>query len=191
MASVATKLMTADEFYDWAHRPENRERRFELEAGEVVETSRPGGRHGVVCSNANGLLWLYTRQQKKGYVLANDTDIVVERDPDTVRGPDISLFMESRKFDDIETKYVVRVPTLIVEVFSPNDRLNKMIKRINEFLARGVAMVWLLQPEERSVIVWRPGQPQVVLEAHEELTGFDVLPAFRCKVAEFFAMADE
>jgi hypothetical protein len=34
MATVAPRLMTAEEFYDWSHRPENADRLFELEKGE-------------------------------------------------------------------------------------------------------------------------------------------------------------
>ena len=49
MATVQTKLMTAEEFYEWANRPENRGRICELERGVIVEMSRPGKRHGI-CS---------------------------------------------------------------------------------------------------------------------------------------------
>ena len=46
----STRLLTAEEFYDFCHLPENRDRHFELERGEVVEMSRPGEvPHGFVC----------------------------------------------------------------------------------------------------------------------------------------------
>jgi hypothetical protein len=52
MTPVATKQrMNAEEFFDWCNRPENRDRHFELERGEVVEVARPGERHGFVCLN--------------------------------------------------------------------------------------------------------------------------------------------
>ena len=91
MSSVLTNLMTAEEFYDWVHRPENRDRHFELEEGELVEMSRPGERHGVVCGNTSYILVGYTRKRKKGYVCSNDTGLILDRDPDNVRGPDIAL----------------------------------------------------------------------------------------------------
>jgi Uma2 family endonuclease len=191
MASVATRLMTADEFYDWVHRPENRDRRFELEQGEVVEMSPPGERHCAVSGNTAWVLGAYVRQQKRGYVCTNDMGLLLERDPDTVRGAGVALYLVTRKFAELETKYPERLPDLAVEVLSPNDRMTRMVKRINEFLARGVSMVWLLDPESRTIAVWRPSQPQIVLEAHEELTGLDVLPDFRCTVADFFAIPGE
>ena len=55
MATVASDLMTAEQFYEFVHRPENRDRIFELEDGEIVEMSRPGKKHGLgaICANAS------------------------------------------------------------------------------------------------------------------------------------------
>ena len=191
MASVLTKLMTAEEFYYFVNRPENRDRHFELEEGEVVEVSQPGERHGVVCSNGNLVLGLYARQIKKGYVVANDTGIVLEREPDTVRGADLALYMEKLKFKQLKVKYSERLPKLIVEVLSPNDRQGKMQKRINKFLAKGVAMAWLLDPEAETLTIFLPNRQPIVLEGAEEVSGLKALPDFRCKVSEFFAMPGE
>ncbi len=188
MSSVLTNLMTAEEFYDWVHRPENRDRHFELEEGEVVEMSRPGERHGVVCGNANGILWNYTRKRKKGYVCSNDTGLILDRDPDSVRGPDVALYLESKKYDALEAKYSSLLPNLTVDVRSPNDRHSKMLRRVNKFLQKGVAMAWLIDPEEQTVTVYLPNQTPVVLEGDEEVTGFGVLPDFSCKASEFFEM---
>jgi Uma2 family endonuclease len=187
MASAATNLMTAEEFYDWSHQPENRERRFELEHGEVVEMSLPGKLHCLVCGNASGILWLYRRTAKNGNVYTNDMGIVLERDPDTVRGPDVAYYLEKTKYEDQERKYPDTMPALVVEVLSPNDRIGKMQKRINRFLAKGVAMVWLLDPDSQTVTVYLPAQLPIVLEGDEEVGGQGVLPGFQCKAAEFFA----
>ena len=83
---TATSLMTAEEFFDWVNRPENGGKVYELERGEVVEMPRPGERHGVVCVNVGYVLSTYIRQRGKGYACGNDTGIIWERDPDTVRG---------------------------------------------------------------------------------------------------------
>ena len=191
MASVLTKVMTAEEFYDFMHRPENRDLHFELEQGEVVEMSRPGERHGTVCGNVAFILGGYIRLVKKGNVTTNDTGIVLGRDPDTVRGADVALYMEKIKFENLVAKYSERVPKLIVEVFSPNDRHGKMLKRINKFLQKGVAMAWLVDPGEETVTVYLPDQMALVLEGGEEMTGQGVLPDFRCKAAEFFVTDGE
>jgi Uma2 family endonuclease len=191
MATAATKTMTAEEFFEWSHRPENRDRHFELEEGEIVDMSLPGQRHGVVCGNASWILGTFTRQRKKGFVCTNDTGLILERDPDTVRGADVALYDEVKRYEELNIKYTEGLPLLAVEVLSPNDKISKMMRRIEQFLAKGVALVWMLDPEARSVTVFRAGQPHFVLEENEQLTGMDVLPDFRCKVSEFFVMPSE
>jgi Uma2 family endonuclease len=191
MATAGTKLLSAEEFFDWANRPENRDRRFELEEGEIVEMSRPGERHGVVCGNTTGLLWNYTRQVKKGYVCTNDTGLILKRDPDTVKGPDVSLYLESKRYEDLEIKYPEKLPDLIVEVMSPNDKVGKMMRRISNFLARGVPMVWLVDPDDKSVTIYRANHLPMVVEEPEELANLEELPGFRCQVAELFHMMGE
>lgn len=188
MATVATKPITADEFYDFVHRPENRDRVFELERGEIVEMSRPGKLHGFVCANVIAILVLFARQRKKGYVCANDTGVVVEHDPDTVRGPDVMFYEDAKRYEDLEKKFGKTPPLLAVEVLSPNDRIGKVNRRIKEQLEFGTGLVWVVDPESRNVTVYRAGKDYSLFEESDEITGEDVLPDFRCNVAEFFAL---
>lgn len=186
MSTVSTRLMTAEEFYEWCHRPDNRDRNFELERGKVVEMSRPGERHGVVCHNVNYLLGAYLRQRRKGRVCANDTGLVLERDPDTVRGPDVFLYDQSRPYEQLTSKYSEEVPQLAVEVLSPNDNWGKVLRRVAEFLQRGVAVIWVIDPENRTATVLLPGQLPQVLEENDEITGAPPFPDLRCRVADLF-----
>jgi Uma2 family endonuclease len=186
--ATETQLLTAEEFYDFCHRPENRARQFELERGEIVEMSRPGERHCAVCGNVTYLLGSYVRQRKQGYVCPNDMGLILARGPDTVRGPDVVVYLETRHFDDLEIKYPERLPALVVEVLSPNDKWVRMTRRINTILQRGVQLVWVLDPESRTVTVHQSDRQSMVFDDTEELTGLDVLPDFRCRVAEFFSM---
>ena len=65
MATATTKLMTADEFCDFVHRPENAGKWFELERGEVIELPPPQKPHGFVCANVAFLLMKYAAERKK------------------------------------------------------------------------------------------------------------------------------
>src|SRR5438045_5597767 len=105
MSTASAKLMTAEEFYDFCHRPENRDRHFELEQGEVVEVSRPGVQHGAVCINVGVVLTLYARQRRQGYACGNDTGVIWGRAPDTVKGPDVIFFDQNHRFDELAIKY--------------------------------------------------------------------------------------
>jgi Uma2 family endonuclease len=183
--------MTADEFFDWVHRPENRDRHFELERGSVVELFGSGERHGVVCANVTWLLGNYTFQRRQGYVCGNDTGLILEREPDTVRGPDVVLYTTARRYDDLRVRYSEEPPTLVVEVLSPNDRWPNVTRRVAQFLQRGSAAVWLVDPESRTVMIHRANQLPVVVEGDDDLVCEDVLPGFRCRTADLFYLPGE
>jgi Uma2 family endonuclease len=188
---AAAQRLTASEFFDFVHRPENAGRWFELEQGKVVEMPPPGLRHGVVCGNLAMILNLYVRQRRQGYVVSNDAGVILQRGPDTVRGPDIAYFEVSQRLGELNPKFAEEIPTLVVEVWSPSDRPGKMKRRIKGYLHAGIKMVWLIDPEERDVTVSRPGQEDEVLDQTQELTGDDVLPGFRCAVADLFYSAGD
>ena len=86
MATVAQpKLMTAEEFMA----ADLGEGTFELVRGEVIELPPPMPEHGRVCVNAGFVLESYGRQSGLGYALSNDSAVLTERGPDTVRGADM------------------------------------------------------------------------------------------------------
>ena len=60
------KLMTAEEFCEWANRPENDNRWFELVRGEVIELPPPRRRHGAVTANSVRILGNYTFKSPQG-----------------------------------------------------------------------------------------------------------------------------
>jgi Uma2 family endonuclease len=189
--ATAKKLMTAEEFYDWANSPENEARDYELVRGRVVEVSRPGDRHGVVCVNTVVLLDGYMRRRRRGRVVSNDAGVILERDPDTVRGPDVVYHDKTLRYEDLNPKFSEDVPILGVEVLSPNDRIGAMTKRVAEFLKAGMKMVWVLDPDARDLTIYRADQPPVVLDETQEVVVEDVLPGFRCRVADFFFVCEE
>ena len=187
LTKPTTGLMTADEFYDFVHLPEHRNRIFELDRGRVVEMSRPGIRHGVVCANVSFMLVAFTRQRNRGIVISNDAGLIVERDPDSVFGPDVFLYDEIINYDDLPPRWEDRPPTLVVEVLSPNDRTTKLNRRIGRFLAMGVPLVWVLDPEDSTMTVHQAHRPLVVLDAADEVTGLEFVADLKMKVADFFA----
>ncbi len=182
------KLMTVDEYWEFVNRPDNADRLFELHRGEVVEMSRPKKPHGIVTSNIATELTLYARQVRKGYVLTNDTGVVLEETPGTVVGPDVAYCVDANSYDEVEPKWVETPPILTVEVLSPNDNMTKVSLKIADYITAGVKVVWLADPELKTVTVYRPAQMYVVLKAEDELTGGDELPGFSCKVADFFRL---
>jgi len=188
MATVAAPTMTAEEFFDWVHLPENAGRCFELIDGEVVEMPPPSDLHGTICGLIAHILWNFAFDRNKGRVTTNDSGLVVKRDPDTTRGVDVMFFDEVAVYDEISRKYTKELPVLAIEVISPSDTLTKLNKRISQYLDHGVPLVWVIDPEAKSVAVHRPTHRLDYLNESDELTGCDVLPDFRCRVADLFLL---
>jgi len=164
-------LMTVDEFYDCCSLPENTDRRFELVRGKMIEVPPPNKIHGVVCTNISFALGLYIRQRFEGYITSNDSGTLLERYPDTVRGPDIAYFNDADSFAELHPKYGENPPILAVELLSPSDRANRVLSKVEDYINNGVQMVWLVDPDERTVRVFRPGLPSVTLSESQEIVG--------------------
>jgi Uma2 family endonuclease len=183
--------MTAEEFMVFVQRPEHEDRSFELVRGEVIELSRPKLPHGVVCGNAGRILGNYAFGRRKGFVASNDTGVILERDPDTVRGPDLAYFEGVRTFADLPDTWAVTPPRLVLEILSPNDRADQVNDKLTDYLDNGVELVWIVDPSCRTVTVYTRDSGPRVFHENDILTGGDVLPGFHCKVADFFFMPEE
>jgi Uma2 family endonuclease len=185
MATVQTKLMTADEFWDWCCRPENAGKRVELEAGEVIEMPPPGERRGGLVMWIGYLLLNYVIARGRGSV-HGDTRLLVQEGPDTVRWPDVILIDEARTFDQFSPGMCRLVPALIVEVLSPGDLHGQLMRRIKQYLKRGVSLVWAVEPDGRTVTVYRGNELPHVLDESDTLTGDSVLPGLSIPVRTVF-----
>src|ERR1700733_5090876 len=188
---TAVQRMTAESFADWVEQPENRNRWFELVRGEGIELPPPGKIHGRVCVNVVFELERYVRQRRKGYVTSNDTGVILERDPDTVRGPDVAIYEDAARFSELHPKYGETPPRLAVEVLSPNDRAKHTTRKITDYLANGVDLVWQIDPEDRCVTVYRRDRGPVRIDLQGELTGDDILPGLCCRVSDLFILPPE
>ncbi len=190
-AAPSTRLLTADEFAEFVHRPENDGRHFELERGEIIAMPPPVEVHGAVCANVGWIFGNFVHARRRGHVCTNDTGVIIETGPDTVRGIDVTLYDDNRPFGELDQRYWQRIPTLAVEVLSPDARPGKTMRRVAEFLRRGFPLVWIVDPESRDVTVYRPGKEPYVRSGDEEPTGDDVLPEFKCRVSDLFRLPGE
>jgi Uma2 family endonuclease len=183
--STRTRLMTADEFLDWPDEPGCRQ---ELIRGEVVTMSLAGGEHGEVALEIGSRIRNHVKPLKLGTVYAAETGFIFERDPDTVRGADVA-FVSNQRLALITNrkKHIPFGPDLAVEVRSPDDRDAEVEEKIGMWLAAGSQLVWDVDPEDRTVRVYRKGAEPVTLREDQEIDGGDVIPGFRCRVADFFA----
>jgi Uma2 family endonuclease len=181
MATVVKKLLTAEEFAELP--PPDDGSLQELVCGEIITMSPPKARHGIACSKVVIKLGIFIDAGALGTLTCNDTGVLIRRHPDTVRGPDVAFWTHER-LPAIPNSYVDIPPDLIVEVVSPNDVFSHVHRKVCEYLDRGVRLVWIVDPENRELSVYRPGQQPSILSENETVTGEDVLPGFTCRVGD-------
>jgi Uma2 family endonuclease len=183
MATVAEKLLTAEEF---ARMPDPGYP-VELVRGRIVSMTPPKPLHGWICNQVAFLITLHLRQVDSCRVFINDTGILTEREPDSLRGADVSFYSYERvpASSSLEEYFDV-APEVVFEVLSPVDRWPKVLARVAEYLEVGVLVVSVVDPKTHSVHVYRPDEPVRVLGADDDWSAPEVFGEFRVPVRQFF-----
>ena len=183
MATTLTKLLTADDLL----RLDSEGVRGELIRGVLYETMPTGQEHGEIAANLVTELRNFVKPRKLGRLTVSDAGVWLERDPDTVREPDITYTSAARLPPGVRVRgYAEVVPDLVVEIVSPNDSQREVNDKAQMWLSYGVDLVWVVQPDTYTVDVYRPGQAIATLDEQDTLDGLDVLPGFTCAVRDIF-----
>ena len=162
--------------------------RYELVDGNLVERDRSFW-SSYVGGELYGLLWLYCREQKLGWVVPEGVSYQCFADaPSRVRRADVSFLRADRLSLQQATGegHLRTAPDLVAEVISPNDLAYEVEVKVNEWLAAGVRLVWVVNPPVRQVRVHRGDGTVAVVKEGEPLSGEGVVPGFACRVAELF-----
>lgn len=180
MSNVATKPITIAEFEKLPLE------RAELVRGEVVEMPPPGVVHGKVCTNVAYLLESWSRSLEDFETFSNDGGVVTERDPDTVRGPDVAVLRRSKlPGDSLPVGSLGVAPELTVEVKSPSNSWPELVRKAAEYLSCGVCEVWIIDTDKRHLHVYTQDDEPTSLDTDATLNS-TALPEFSTPVAEFF-----
>jgi Uma2 family endonuclease len=183
MATVAS-LLTAKEYMAL---PDSFDGPTELVKGVLVKMPPPKPRHGQICSQAAYLLRRFFDKAPIGHVLTNDSSTVTERDPDTVRGPDVSFYSYQRvPRGPLPDGLLPVAPDLVFEVRSPNDRWSELHVKVAEYLSAGVQTVCVLDDTTKSLHAFHADRPTQVLAPTDEFTLPEILGDFRVTVQAFF-----
>ncbi len=183
MSIAEPKLMTIDEF----SKLDVDDRKLELVRGKVVEMNLPKPRHGQICSKVNRVIGNFADEHELGHVVTNDTGVITERNPDSLRGPDIAFFSYARvPKGPLPTEYLQVVPEVAFEVLSPDDRWSKVTEKIAEYLNAGVLVVCVLDPATEIVHVHRADDGPVQLSGDDEMALPEFSDELKVPVRRFF-----
>jgi Uma2 family endonuclease len=167
-------LMTAEQFVGY----EIPGKRVELIAGRVFvrEYARP--QHGAIAAEILIEIGIYLRATPIGVVFA-ESGFHIERNPDTVRAPDVAYVAGARGFAARDqAMWGSGAPDLCVEVVSPNDRLTRVAQKARQWIATGAQLVWVVDPRRRCATVYRADGSTEQLTPGDSLRGDDLLPGF-------------
>ena len=183
MAVVKLPPMTVEEFSKLPDPDDGS--RLELVRGVVLALPSSQAKHGLCCSRVGRKLGNYVDDNKRGWVASNDTGVVLERGSDTLRGPDVAFWSIERQPSEPDGYFEIP-PDIAVEVVSPSDRKKDIRAKIKEYVFFGVRLIWLVDPDARTVTVYAGSLRGTELDESDTLDGGDVLSGFSCKLADFF-----
>lgn len=175
---VSTKLMTAEEL----ERMPDDGYRYELVRGELIRMAPTGFEHLQTSALVSHYLNAFALPRGLG-IAGGEGGFVLRRDPDTVRAPDV-VFVRSERIPRGEAfqHFAYLAPDIAVEVRSPSNTMRELLAKADEYLAAGTSLVWIFDPQSKTVVVKTKDGTTITLGIEDELDGGDVLPGFRLPI---------
>jgi Uma2 family endonuclease len=189
MATATLPMTTADLLAI----PDDGKRRW-LIRGELREqdvTIRNRFHSGTMANIATELNnWRRTLKTPRGQVVCGEAGVRLpgkDDEEDTTLGVDVAYVPPEvmvRQSDD--STIIEGVPSLVVEILSPSDKIEEIDEMIEEYLEAGTPLLWVVSPSWRNVTIYQSGRDATFVNDKQEIDGGDVLPGFRCPVERFF-----
>lgn len=165
---------------------------YELVNGELVER-KMGAESGWIAGELLARLRIFVAGTHVERIFPSEVGYqCFPDDPRRVRKPDVSFIRAGRlPGNRIPRGHLRAAPDLAVEVVSPNDLYEEVRAKVEDYLGVGVSLVWVVEPETRSALVFLQDGSVSLLRSQQELDGESVLPGFRCPICEIFPAASD
>lgn len=160
----------------------------ELIDGEIVQKPMPNEDHGTLVAELIRLIGNYLTTSREGRVLTEVRH--AERGDDWVYLPDINVALGKRSTPTGSRGPVERMVDFAIEVLSPDDRTSRVLRRIDLYLRSGTRLLWIVDPENRSITVYRRGEQPVSHYAPDVIDAQPVLSSFELDIADLFTVLD-
>ncbi len=168
--------------------------RIEVIEGEIVEMSPVGGLHHFIGGNIYRALDRYAQETNYGYAFMDGLLYLLHKEGPGIRGaqvPDVSFIRAADMITDwkIEQPYP-GAPTMAVEVMSPDDKIEEVLRRVRRYLQAGTEQVWVVFPYDKELHQYPRETPSTVRIYREgdTLDGGGLLPDFTLIVKDIFVV---
>jgi Uma2 family endonuclease len=157
---------------------------YELHRGRLVTMPPPGDIHGAV-SGKFIAAFVYLGELRGHGKARGEVGVILGRNPDHLLGPDaVFIAKASLPARTSPEGYLETIPDLVVEVRSKNDTGPEVQSKVDDYLAARVRVVWVADPQARTVTVHRAGALPQVLHEDDTLRVEDVIPGFQLSVRD-------
>jgi len=189
--STIEKIWTSEDLEqfpdDGVERWIDRGRLVEFPSGEDMSLCSPIHGSVVIATGTVLRVWSRSRPAPRPCVYGGDIFCKFRNEPDTNAGIDIVVVAPEQAAEiTADSRFIEGPPLLAIEIVSASDTMKKISSKTKLYLEHGTPLVWLVDPFDRSVTVYRPGTPPVLFNSGHELTAEPELPGFRCRVSELF-----
>ncbi|TLU98990.1 Uma2 family endonuclease [Dyadobacter luticola] len=172
-------LMSEDEFFQFCQMNDTLE--FERDShGNIILMSPTGSFTGGFSSKVLIELGIWNKENHLGVVFDSSTGFTLPNG--AVRSPDISWIKEGRweaLTEEEQEKFAPICPDFVIEIRSKSDELNYLLDKMNEYVANGAKLGWLIDRFDKKVYVFEPGQSIVIYDNLDILLpGEPILPGF-------------
>jgi Uma2 family endonuclease len=151
--------------------------------GSLIIMSPVGGESGAREASLLFQLSLWNNQHKLGIVFSSSTIFSLPKGGD--RSPDAAWVLLSRwetLSQEERDGFPPICPDFVIELRSKSDRLKPLQKKMLEYLASGLRLGWLINPQQRQVEIYRPNQTVEIVGIPTNLSGEDVLPGLNFRL---------
>ena len=159
---------------------QNADIRIELTAEGVIEVMPPTkGDTGIKDADIVIQLGTWAKENGHGSVFGSSAGFTLLNG--AVRSPDASWVLKSRLTsltDEQKDSFIPICPDFVVELRSSSDRLSVVQAKMDEYMANGARLGWLLDPLQRQSHIYRPGAHPEILDNLETLSADPELPGF-------------
>lgn len=158
----------------------------ELVEGIPICFEPPDPVHGNVILNVSKTLADFIQQTGLGYACF-DLGLLLDREPDTLRYPSVSYFLDGPRFAESDKLYTDATPAFVIELASSGDRRQLIDSRETEYLSRGVRLVWTIDTESRDVQVAAAGRSDTQrFTGEQRVSGGPLLPDLSVPAEDLF-----
>jgi Uma2 family endonuclease len=159
---------------------------YEYVNGELIVVANSGVEHGYLALTLGYFLTGFVRSHRLGVTC--DSSTAFKMKTGNKRSPDLAFIAKERLqgLKRLPKGFFEGAPDLAVEIISPNNTFAEIHNKLVEYFENGTRLVWVILPDEESVLVYHQPKPSKLLQVEDSLDGEAVITGFQLPLIELF-----